>query len=128
MALSLSANILIVDDQPISIAVTQSILNRLGFMNVDTSMSAAEAIERIRSRRYDLVLSDWHMPLVDGPEFFRLIKLAAGHKRPKFYFLTGDNRWGCMATARDIGADGLLVKPSRPAELMNRLSQTLALH
>ncbi len=127
MALSMSASILVVDDQQVAAAVTQSILVRLGFTNTDAVNSAADAIEKIRHRRYDLVFCDWHMPQTDGPELFRQIKLTAGSKRPKFYFLTGDSRWGCMVTARDLGADGLLIKPQRPAELMQRISQTLYL-
>lgn len=126
MALPITASILVVDDQHVATAVTQSILVRLGFTNTDISHSAADAIERIRNKRYDLVFCDWHMAPTDGPELFRQIKMAAGHKRPKFYFLTGDSHWGRMATARELGVDGILLKPQRPVELIHRLSQTLS--
>ena len=125
MPLNSSAAILLVDDQPVSVAVTQSILTRLGYHSVDTTTSPAEALERIRTRRYEVVISYWHMPITDGPALFKQAKEAAGSRCPKFLFLTGDHRWGCMVTARDLGADGFVVKPPRPADLMERLSQSL---
>jgi two-component system chemotaxis response regulator CheY len=128
MALPMSASILVVDDQQVATAVTQSILQRLGFSNTDTANSASQAIELIRNRKYDVVFCDWHMAPTDGPELFRQVKAAAGSRRPKFYFLTSDSRWACTVTARDLGAEGLLLKPQRPLELMQRLSQALSVH
>lgn len=128
MALSQSAHILVVDDQPISVAVTEAALLRLGFRNIDTARSAGAAFESIRHRKYDLILSDWHMPEMDGPELFRQVKSAAGLKRPKFFFLTGDNGWASRVTTRELGADGLLIKPARPQDLVRTLSQALLVH
>ena len=51
MALPMSASILVVDDQQVATAVTQSILQRLGFSNTDTANSASQAIELIRNRK-----------------------------------------------------------------------------
>ncbi len=101
---------------------------RLGFRNIDTVRSAGQAFQHICNRKYDLILSDWHMPEMNGPELFRRVKSAAGLKRPKFFFLTGDNGWASRVTTRELGADGLLVKPARPQDLVRTLSQALLVH
>jgi two-component system chemotaxis response regulator CheY len=125
MAVSQSASILVVDDQPTSVAVTQTILTKLGFENVDTAISVTSAMKQVRSKSYDVVISDWHMPSLDGPELFRQVKKMSPNKLPKFYFLTMDARWGCAATARQLGAEALIVKPCRPGELLNKISRAL---
>ncbi len=127
MAISQNASILVVDDQASSSAVTQSILQKLGFTLIDQVQSASVAIEQVRKRRYDVIISDWHMAPINGPDFLKELKRVAGAKCPKFFFLTMDAGWGCMVTARDLGADGLLVKPSRPIDLLGRLSKAFGL-
>ncbi len=127
MNLSPTTSILLVDDQQSSIAITQSILNRLGYKKVETVNSASEAFELIRTRHFDIVFSDWHMQPMNGDELLRQVKRTAGHKCPKFYFLTGDSGFGCIVTARELGADGLLVKPQRTFDLMNKIAATMKL-
>ena len=128
MAVPQTASILLVDDQPISMAVTEVALLRLGFRKIDKATSGEAAFESIRSNRYDVIFSDWHMSPMNGPALLRSVISAAGVRRPKFFFLTGDAGWASMVTARELGADGHLLKPQRPQDLVKKLSDALLLH
>lgn len=123
-----SSSILVVDDQSVSLALTQAALARLGYANVETVQSPVDAFEAIRTRRFELVLSDWHMPKMDGPELFRQVQRIAGSRRPRFFFLTADNGWAPHVACRELGADGLLIKPKRPMDMLQTLSRALSTH
>jgi two-component system chemotaxis response regulator CheY len=125
MMVSRGSSVLVVDDQSSSVAVTQSILSALGFRDIDTATSVPSAVERVRSKKYDLVFSDWHMAPLDGPELYRQITKRSYPHKPRFYFLTMDGRWGCAATARQLGADGLIVKTCRPMDLFYRINEAV---
>lgn len=62
-----SANILIVDDDTALLqALPQALFLRMPNVNVDTSDSAAGALQLIRAREYDAIVSDIKMPGMDG--------------------------------------------------------------
>ncbi|HSH71266.1 MAG TPA: response regulator, partial [Deferrisomatales bacterium] len=64
--------ILIVDDEgPLLHSLRRALVAR-GFV-VDTAADGQQAWERIRQQRYDLVVTDLHMPKMDGPELLRRI-------------------------------------------------------
>lgn len=125
MSMSARVSVLIVEDQRVSAAVTQAILLKLGFLDVDAATSATDALDRLRVKRYDVVLVDWHMPDVDGPEFIRRMRGLGLRAQPTLFFLTADTSWARLATARDLGVDRVIFKASRPNELMHNLSRAL---
>lgn len=67
------ASILIVDDDASLCKTTSLILERGGYA-VNTAGSGQEAIERVKERRFDVVLMDIKMPVMDGVEAYKRIK------------------------------------------------------
>jgi PAS domain S-box-containing protein len=82
-------SILVVDDEPEVAAVLADMLVGDGH-SVETVMSASAALDRLRSRSYDLVLSDVKMPHLDGPAFWREAKQLQPGLERRFVFITGD--------------------------------------
>ena len=82
------ARILLVDDDPM---VTQLITDmlRLDGHDVDTAPNGLAALEKVRRRRYDLILSDLHMPELDGAGLYRELRERQAHPSGKIIFLTG---------------------------------------
>jgi two-component system chemotaxis response regulator CheY len=122
MAIQSNMTAMVVDDQGSSVKVTEAVLRALGFSCVVGTVTAEDAIRQLESKRYNVVISDWHMQPTSGPDLLKSIQRLSERNRPRFYFLTADAPWGCVATARQLGAEGLIIKPSRPAELMEKLS------
>ena len=120
--------VLVVDDQTSYNMVTQATLSKLGFANIDSANSVQDALRKIRSKNYGVIISDWHMSPSDGSDLLKIVKSFPGKSSPKFYFLTMDGSWGRQTTARELGADGVIVKPQRPGELRNRLCRAMGLH
>lgn len=64
------ARVLVVDDEPVILAIFSRILARAGHV-VDTAPGGRVAIEKLRNEKYDIVLLDWMMPDVSGAEVLR---------------------------------------------------------
>ncbi len=81
--------ILVVDDETDVAAVLADILKSDGH-DVDTAIDGVAALERIRGKSYDLILSDVRMPRMDGPELYRTLERDDPALLRRFVFLTGD--------------------------------------
>ena len=68
-----SASILIVDDNMMGLAARRSVLEELGY-HVHTCSSPRDALEQCRHGRFDLVVTDYKMPNMDGVEFIRELR------------------------------------------------------
>jgi Response regulator containing CheY-like receiver domain and AraC-type DNA-binding domain len=58
--------ILVVDDMSTMRRVIKSILNQLGYSNIEEAENGKDALSKLTSSHYDFVLTDWNMPEMDG--------------------------------------------------------------
>ena len=112
--------ILIVDNDPAALAALRQALARAGH-EVLSASDGREALEVVRSGACRLVISDWEMPGMGGPDLCRAIREgdAAGY----VYVILLSSR-GCAADSLEgleAGADDFMRKPVNPAELALRV-------
>ncbi|PYM18365.1 MAG: hypothetical protein DMD81_06085 [Candidatus Rokuibacteriota bacterium] len=81
--------ILVVDDEPAVAGMLEEMLTRSGF-RVQTAGNGREALEHLRQRSYDMVLSDVRMPELDGIGLYREVEREIPALRRRFAFITGD--------------------------------------
>jgi PAS domain S-box-containing protein len=119
--------ILYVDDEPVLLDIAKIYLERSGTLQVDTAVSAAEAIGMLKSRKYDGIISDYQMPGMDGIEFLKYIR-AEWNDLP-FILFTGKGREEVVINALNNGADSYLQKGSDTrsqfAELEHKIRQAI---
>ncbi len=115
--------VLYVDDEPSLLTIAKLFLEREGTFTVDTLTSAIVALEKLNSERYDAIISDYHMPEMDGITFLKKLK-ASGDATP-FIIFTGRGREEVVIEALNEGADFYLQKGGEPksqfAELSNKI-------
>jgi CheY-like chemotaxis protein len=78
------------------------------------------AVRAMDEEHFDLVLTDLHMPGLDGVEAARTIRAheaAAGKRRTPIVAITADTLESGQQACQDAGMDGFLTKPVDPAEL-----------
>lgn len=112
--------VLVVDDDAISAAMLANALEEFGY-EVTLSGDGRAAFEQIRSGQFRLVISDWEMPGLSGPELCRRIRRRqwSGY----IYVLLISSHEGVESVVEGIGAgaDDFLTKPFHPEELRVRL-------
>ena len=117
--------VLLVDDEPINLAVAQFMLEDVGLI-VDTASDGAQAVVLAGQVAYAAILMDMQMPVVDGLEATRQIRALAGCGRTPIIAMTAnayeDDRRRCLAA----GMDDFLVKPFEPVALYATLIKHLA--
>lgn len=101
---------LVVDDSRVVRKVASKIVAALGYRVIEAE-NGEEGLARCRQQMPDLVLTDWQMPVMSGPEFVTALRAIATPKAPTVVFCTQ------MGEASDIfegiraGADDYIVKP-----------------
>jgi len=118
------ARILLVDDDP---SVAQLIIDMLSLdgYGVDSAPNGIAALEKIEGRRYDLILTDLHMPEMDGADLYRELAKRQIHPPQKIIFLTGTA--GTSEAHRFVRESGLPVlrKPFNLVELLELVRKVL---
>src|ERR1700730_2350025 len=121
-AIRMSAGtILVVDDDPQIRRALRIMLTGQGY-EIDDATCGEGALEKLRKRRFDLVLLDLGMPGMDGLETCRAIP---NQPQIAIVMLTGRARAVDKIEGLDAGADDYLTKPFKSAELAARIRAAL---
>lgn len=115
--------VLVVDDSLTIRVYHTSLLKSFGF-EVDTAENGMEALEKAMNNKYDLILSDINMPVMDGYEFVRKLRKLDNYKLTPVVFVTTldseeDKKKGFMA-----GATLYIVKPI-DTEVMKKILDSI---
>jgi len=103
-------DILIVDDDTISLLILQATLVKAGH-TVVCAKDGTEAIEAYERQYFPLLISDWLMPGTDGLGVCRHVRSAARDKYTYVMLLTGLGGKSNYLEAMDAGADDFITKP-----------------
>ena len=113
-------SILLAEDDPISRRLFEKILVKEGFA-VTAVENGRKALDLIRKQFFPIVLTDWQMPEMEGPELCRAIR----EENPDHYvfiiMLTSKGSKDDIISGLDAGADDYLTKPAHYAELVARI-------
>lgn len=113
--------VLVVDDDPVSRAQFGALAQAAGYQ-VNVAVNGREAWELFQFARIPIVISDWYMPEMDGPELCRRIR--ARPREPYVYFILVTAQGGKQQylAGMEAGADDFIAKPVDPDELRARLT------
>ena len=101
---------LVVDDSRVIRKIARRILEDLGF-EVAEAADGMEALAWCRGVMPDVVLLDWVMPVMTGPEFLKRLRQEPGGQDPKVIFCSVENDLRLIGDALDAGADEYIMKP-----------------
>lgn len=118
---NMSARILVVDDDRALAEMLGMVLQGEGFVT-EFSVDGAEAVEKFREMRPDLVLLDVMLPGLDGIEVAEKIRAESG---TPIIMLTARTDTRDVVRGLEAGADDYVVKPFNPAELIARIRARL---
>ncbi|MDP4022627.1 response regulator [Methylobacterium sp. NEAU 140] len=117
--------ILVVDDQEKLLRLVVMLLSRLGFPDVEGVTTGAEALEKLRARRYALVICDLEMEPMDGLSLLREIRGEDELMNTPFILTETSFDFEDINLAHQAGADAFILKPFDVAALKTKLKQVL---
>lgn len=120
-------NILIVDDSRSMRQILKKILSISGFRlgKCHEAGNGREALDVLESNWVDLILSDIHMPVMDGFDFLRAMRDNLDWSDLPVVLVTTESNESRLREALSLGARGYVRKPFRPEEICTYLHQIL---
>ncbi len=120
------AKILILDDEPANVRLLERILELAGYTQFKSTTDSRRAIELFRELRPDLVMTDLHMPFLDGFAVMEQLRnLIPANAYLPFVVLTADMNPETRRRALAAGAHDFLIKPFDHMEVVLRVSNLL---
>jgi len=114
---------LVVDDFSTMRRIVRNLLKELGYADVDEAEDGVQALQKLRSEKFDFVVTDWNMPNMDGLELLKQIRADATLSILPVLMVTAEAKKENIIAAAQAGANGYVVKPFTAATLDEKLSK-----
>ncbi|MDD1694756.1 MAG: PAS domain S-box protein [Methanoregula sp.] len=116
-------SVLYVDDEEALLDIGKRYLERGGILKVDITTSVSHALELLSLSRYDVIVSDYQMPEMDGIDFLKKIRVL--FPKLPFIIFTGKGREEVAVEAFEYGADFYLQKGGAPKPQFTELARKI---
>ena len=125
MAVDKNMPILIVDDYKTMLRIIRNLLKQIGFDNVEEATDGSAALQKLREKKFDLVISDWNMEPMTGIELLREVRQDDNLKATPFIMVTAESKTENVVIAKEAGVSNYIVKPFNAATLKSKLTGVL---
>jgi len=116
---------LVVDDFEAMRKVTTNQLRQMGVERIESARNGAEALRLLKSQHFDVVLSDWNMPVMTGVELLQAMRADEKLFSIPFVLITAEAERKRVEEAIAMGVTSMLLKPYSPKQLAQRLEKAL---
>lgn len=115
--------IAVLDDDAVLLDLVQQVMQGMGHL-CHTYLDGAALIKALRRESFDLLILDWYLPDMNGPEIVQWVRKHIGSKMP-ILFVTNRQEEQDIVAGLACGADDFMGKPVRVGELSARVSALL---
>jgi two-component system, chemotaxis family, chemotaxis protein CheY len=116
--------ILVVDDSTTIRQVIIFCLKAVDYQVIE-AVDGKDALEKLAENRVDLLLTDLHMPNMDGFELVKAVRASAKHKYIPILVLTTESQLSSKEEGKSLGVTGWFVKPFEPEQLIKVIKRVL---
>ncbi len=125
MAVDLNMEVLIVDDYKTMLRIIRNLMKQLGFDNVDEATDGGAALQKLREKKYGLIISDWNMEPMTGLQLLQEVRADGELKAMPFVMITAESKTENVIAAKKAGVNNYIVKPFNAATLKSKLQAVL---
>jgi len=115
--------ILVVDDFATMRRIVKGLLQELGYHNIQDTEDGAAALAKLKAERFDLVVTDWNMPVMTGLELLKAIRAEPSLKAIPVLMVTAENSREQIIEAAQSGVSGYIIKPFTAVTLREKLTR-----
>ncbi len=101
----------VVEDEKVSRKMTIELLKKMGITKIVASTNGEIALQKLKLQKADLIISDWHMPIMDGLEFYKAVKKEVDLQDTPFLMVTVEDSKERVVEALKLGIRDYIVKP-----------------
>ncbi len=117
--------VLVVDDSPLARKHIQRVLTNLGIARIQSAADGNEAVQYIENDFYDLIITDYNMPEMDGEELTRHIRESSSQRSIPVLMVTSEHNDSRLAAVQQAGVSGICDKPFEPATVRDMIKNLL---
>lgn len=117
---------LVVDDSSTMRRIIVNALKKLGYEDTMEAGDGREALKCLETSRADLIVTDWNMPEMNGPQFVEALRALPAHAKVPVLMVTTQAAQEDVIIALRAGVNDYLIKPFTPDALKERLQSLLA--
>lgn len=119
--------ILVVDDSPTMRQLIVFALKRLREVSITEASDGVDGLKKISSEKFDLILTDINMPVMDGLKLVSLIRSDAAHKEIPIVVITTEGGQEDKNRAMALGANSYITKPIQAQHIVTVVKELLAI-
>ena len=121
MAVDTSMSVLVVDDYNTMIRIIRNLLKQLGFENIDDASDGSAALNKMRGKKYGLVISDWNMEPMTGYDLLQVVRSDPNLAETPFIMVTAESKTDNVIAAKRAGVSNYIVKPFNAQTLKSKI-------
>ena len=118
-------NFLVVDDSPTMRQLVSFGLKRVPNSKIDEAGNGVEALKKLGTNQYHLIVLDINMPLMDGLKLLSILRQDPKHKDIPIVIATTEGADADREKGLQLGANAYLSKPIQTQELLNIVKRIL---
>ncbi len=123
MAIDTSMRVLVVDDFATMRRIVKNLLKRLGIEDIEEAEDGLQALQKLKSEKFDLIVSDWNMPNMTGIELLQTVRNDPAMKTIPFLMVTAEAEKDNVFLAIKMGVSNYIVKPFTADVLEEKLKK-----
>ena len=120
-----SLRVLVVDDSPLALKMINRVLSGLGIVHMTNASDGSKAIPILENENFDLVVTDYNMPEVNGAELAEYIRNSPQHSHIPVLMVSSDAGETHLSHVAQSGVDAIVGKPFAPNEVKKLLFKLL---
>ncbi|MBC8432307.1 MAG: response regulator [Desulfobacterales bacterium] len=121
--MDLNMKVLIVDDFATMRRILRNILKQIGFTDITEADDGSTALKELKKEKYDLILSDWNMPEMQGIDLLNTMKADDELKSIPFIMVTAEAQKDNIVGAVKAGVSSYIVKPFTAETISEKLKK-----
>jgi two-component system chemotaxis response regulator CheY len=118
--------VLIVDDYKTMLRIIRNLLKQIDIENVEEASDGQEALTKLRTGSFGLVLSDWNMAPMTGLDLLKEVRADARLKDTPFIMITAESKTENVVAAKQAGVSNYIVKPFNAETLREKIEKVMA--
>jgi two-component system chemotaxis response regulator CheY len=123
MPIDFNMKILVADDNELMRETVRNALKDSGFVNVTEVSDGVQALSHLKKGKFDLLVTDWNMPNMDGITLVRMVRGDTELHDLKVIIVTADAEKGHVVEAIKVGISDYIVKPFTGEVLQKKIEK-----